>query len=88
MSAVGPITLESLSREFLRVCERAAVACARTMGQGERKHSDHVAVEAMRKAMDTIPMRGTVVIGAQRRLWAHVDQRATGATTVVTPAVR
>ncbi|MGH7785857.1 MAG: class II fructose-bisphosphatase [Candidatus Binatia bacterium] len=56
-----------LSREFLRVVEDAAIACARTMGQGERKYSDHVAVEAMRKAMDTLPMRGTVVIGEGER---------------------
>ncbi len=58
---------ELLSREFLRVVEDAAVACARTMGRGERKHSDGVAVEAMRKAMDTLPMRGTVVIGEGER---------------------
>jgi fructose-1,6-bisphosphatase class II len=37
------------------------------MGRGERKHSDAVAVEAMRKAMDTLPMRGTVVIGEGER---------------------
>ena len=60
-------SLESLSREFLRVAELAAVECARTMGQGDRRYSDHVAVEAMRKAMDTIPMRGTVVIGEGER---------------------
>jgi fructose-1,6-bisphosphatase class II len=58
---------EQLSREFLRVVEDAAVACARTMGQGARKHSDAVAVEAMRKAMDTLHMRGTVVIGEGER---------------------
>ena len=58
---------ELLSREFLRVVEDAAVACARTMGQGDRKHSDGVAVEAMRKAMDTLHMRGTVVIGEGER---------------------
>ena len=58
---------ELLSREFLRVVEDAAVACARTMGQGQRKHSDAVAVEAMRKAMDTLRMRGTVVIGEGER---------------------
>jgi len=58
---------ELLSREFLRVVEDAAVACARTMGQGARKHSDAVAVEAMRKAMDTLHMRGTVVIGEGER---------------------
>jgi fructose-1,6-bisphosphatase class II len=56
-----------LSREFLRVVEEAAVAAARTMGQGERKHSDAVAVEAMRKAMDSLPMRGEVVIGEGER---------------------
>src|SRR5262249_38470658 len=59
--------LERLSRDFLRVAEAAAVACARTMGQGERKYSDHVAVEAMRKEMDAIAMRGTVVIGEGER---------------------
>ena len=62
-----PTGIESLSREFLRVAESAAVACARTMGQGERRHSDHVAVEAMRKEMDLLPMRGTVVIGEGER---------------------
>ncbi len=61
------MTLEALSREFLRVSEQAAVEAARTMGQGKRKYSDHVAVEAMRKAMDSLPMRGTVVIGEGER---------------------
>jgi fructose-1,6-bisphosphatase/sedoheptulose 1,7-bisphosphatase-like protein len=67
MSTVVEQKVEQLSREFLRVCERAAVDCARTMGQGDRRHSDHVATEAMRKAMDEIPMRGTVVIGEGER---------------------
>ncbi|HSA91401.1 MAG TPA: class II fructose-bisphosphatase [Terriglobales bacterium] len=56
-----------LALEFLRVVEDAAIACAKTMGQGERKHSDHVAVEAMRRTMDTVPMRGTIVIGEGER---------------------
>jgi len=56
-----------LSREFLRVAEEAAVAAARTMGQGDRHHADQVAVEAMRKAMDRLPMRGEVVIGEGER---------------------
>ncbi|MBX3025766.1 class II fructose-bisphosphatase [bacterium] len=59
--------LQHLLREFLAVVEDAAVACARTMGQGDRKHSDAVAVEAMRKAMDRLSMRGTVVIGEGER---------------------
>ena len=53
--------------DFLRVVEAAAVASARTMGQGERKYSDHVAVETMRSVMDTIPMDGTIVIGEGER---------------------
>ena len=57
----------TLSREFLRVVEEAAIAAARTMGQGERKGSDRVAVEAMRQAMDSLAMRGTVVIGEGER---------------------
>jgi fructose-1,6-bisphosphatase class II len=61
------MSLENLSRDFLRVCEEAAIEAARTMGQGKRKYSDHVAVEAMRKAMDRLPMRGTVVIGEGER---------------------
>src|SRR2546425_7329687 len=61
------VNVERLSRDFLRVCEVAAVACARTRGQGDRRHSDHVATEAMRKQMDSIPMRGTVVIGEGER---------------------
>ena len=58
---------QMLSREFLRVVEEAAIAAARTMGTGDRHGSDQVAVEAMRKAMDTLPMRGEVVIGEGER---------------------
>jgi fructose-1,6-bisphosphatase/sedoheptulose 1,7-bisphosphatase-like protein len=56
-----------LSREFLRVVEESAIAAARTMGQGDRKFADQAAVEAMRKAMDSIPMNGTIVIGEGER---------------------
>src|SRR5215208_995999 len=56
-----------LGLDFLRVVESAAIACAQTMGQGDRKFSDHVAVEAMRKIMDTVPMRGEIVIGEGER---------------------
>ena len=56
-----------LSLDFLSVCEAAAIAAARTMGQGDRKYSDHVAVEAMREVMDTVPMRGRIVIGEGER---------------------
>jgi fructose-1,6-bisphosphatase class II len=56
-----------LALEFLRVTEAAAIESAKTMGQGDRKHSDHVAVEAMREVMDTVPMKGRIVIGEGER---------------------
>jgi fructose-1,6-bisphosphatase class II len=56
-----------LSLEFLRVVEQAAIACAHTMGQGDRHKSDQAAVEAMRTCMDTLPIDGTIVIGEGER---------------------
>jgi fructose-1,6-bisphosphatase class II len=56
-----------LGLDFLRVVEAAGIASAQTMGQGDRKYSDHVAVEAMREVMDTVPMRGEIVIGEGER---------------------
>lgn len=56
-----------LSLEFLRVVEQAAIACAHTMGQGDRHGSDRVAVEAMRRVMDSVPIDGTIVIGEGER---------------------
>jgi fructose-1,6-bisphosphatase II len=56
-----------LSLEFLRVVEQAAIACAHTMGQGDRHRSDQAAVEAMRKAMDGVDIDGTIVIGEGER---------------------
>jgi fructose-1,6-bisphosphatase class II len=56
-----------LSLEFLRVVEQAAIACAHTMGQGDRHLSDQAAVEAMRRELDTVPIDGTIVIGEGER---------------------
>ena len=56
-----------LSLDFLRVVEQAAIACAHTMGQGDRHKSDQVAVEAMRHEMDSVPIDGTIVIGEGER---------------------
>src|ERR1700730_15202604 len=60
-------TERELSLGLVGVCEAAANAAARTMGKGDRKYSDHVAVEAMREVMDTVPMRGEIVIGEGER---------------------
>jgi fructose-1,6-bisphosphatase class II len=56
-----------LALEFVRVVEDAAIASAHMMGQGDRKGADHVATEAMRRTMDSVPMRGTIVIGEGER---------------------
>ncbi|HKW89379.1 MAG TPA: class II fructose-bisphosphatase [Candidatus Acidoferrales bacterium] len=56
-----------LSLEFLRVVEQAAIAAAHTMGLGDRHKADAVAVEAMRREMDTVGMHGTIVIGEGER---------------------
>src|SRR5271167_3675940 len=56
-----------LALEFLRVVEEAAIASAKTMGQGDRRHSDQEATEAMRTVMDSVPMDGTIVIGEGER---------------------
>src|ERR1041385_5595792 len=56
-----------LALEFARVVEDAAIASAHTMGTGDRHRADQVATEAMRATMDTVPMRGTIVIGEGER---------------------
>src|SRR5579864_1102967 len=56
-----------LALEFARVVEDAAIASAHTMGTGDRHKADQVATEAMRATMDTVPMRGTIVIGEGER---------------------
>src|SRR6267154_1793902 len=56
-----------LALEFARVVDDAAIASAHTMGTGDRERADHVATEAMRNTMDTVPMRGTIVIGEGER---------------------
>lgn len=56
-----------LSLQLLRVVEHAAIACAHTMGYGDRHGSDRVAVEAMRQILDSVPIDGTIVIGEGER---------------------
>jgi fructose-1,6-bisphosphatase II len=58
---------EDLFLEFVRVVERSAISAARTMGQGDRRYSDQMAMEAMRKEMDTVDLEGAIVIGEGER---------------------
>jgi fructose-1,6-bisphosphatase II / sedoheptulose-1,7-bisphosphatase len=53
--------------EMVRVTEAAAVAASKLIGRGNEKAADHAAVEAMRAALNTLDMEGTVVIGEGER---------------------
>jgi fructose-1,6-bisphosphatase II len=57
----------NLALEVVRVTEAAALAAARLAGRGNAKGADQVAVEAMRRAFEVIPISGTVVIGEGER---------------------
>jgi fructose-1,6-bisphosphatase class II len=57
----------NLALEFVRVTEAAAIASARLMGRGDKNTADQEAVNAMRKALDSVNVRGTVVIGEGER---------------------
>ena len=53
--------------EMVRVTEAAAVAASKLIGRGDEKAADHAAVEAMRAALNTLDIDGTVVIGEGER---------------------
>ena len=53
--------------EMVRVTEAAAIAASSMIGRGDEKAADAAAVEAMRKAFDTLEIDGTVVIGEGER---------------------
>ena len=67
----GPAASSALDRilvlEMVRVTEAAAIAAARLIGRGDEKAADAAAVEAMRAALNELPMDGTVVIGEGER---------------------
>ena len=56
-----------LSLELIRVTEAAAIASARLMGRGDNNEADRLAVEAMRRAFDEIPIDARIVIGEGER---------------------
>jgi fructose-1,6-bisphosphatase II len=49
--------------ELVRVTEAGAMAAARWIGRGEKESADKAAVDAMRFVLDSVSMRGVVVIG-------------------------
>ncbi|HWA50244.1 MAG TPA: class II fructose-bisphosphatase [Dongiaceae bacterium] len=57
----------NLALEAVRVTEAAALAASRLMGRGDEKSADQAAVDAMRRALNDLPIDGTVVIGEGER---------------------
>src|SRR5215211_3075245 len=53
--------------EMVRVTEAAAIAASKWIGRGDNDAADDAAVEAMRAALNELPMDGTVVIGEGER---------------------
>jgi len=53
----------NIAMELVRVTEAGAMAAARWIGRGEKESADQAAVDAMRYVLDSVAMRGVVVIG-------------------------
>src|ERR1700720_3488408 len=56
-----------LTLEIVRVTDRAAVSAARLRGHGNKVAADQAPVDAMRRALNRIPIDGTIVIGEGER---------------------
>src|SRR5579859_5948595 len=57
----------NLALEAVRVTEAAALSASRLMGRGDEKAADQAAVDAMREALNSLAIEGTVVIGEGER---------------------
>jgi fructose-1,6-bisphosphatase II len=57
----------NLALEFVRITEAAALASSKHMGRGNEKAADQAAVDAMRRAFNSVRINGTVVIGEGER---------------------
>ncbi len=53
----------TLTMEFVRVTEAAAIKCGRHVGRGDKEGADQLAVDGMRQAFEKVHINGTVVIG-------------------------
>jgi len=53
----------NLALELVRVTEAAAMSAGRWVGRGDKEGGDGAAVDAMRQLINSLPMRGVVVIG-------------------------
>ena len=60
---VSEVPDRNLALELVRVTESAATFASRWIGRGDKNAADQAAVDAMRLMLDTVAMRGVVVIG-------------------------
>jgi fructose-1,6-bisphosphatase II / sedoheptulose-1,7-bisphosphatase len=67
MGSASHVLDRVLVLEMVRVTEAAAVAASKLVGRGNEKAADHAAVEAMRAALNSLEIDGTVVIGEGER---------------------
>ena len=67
MTIASSVLDRVLVLEMVRVTEAAAIAASKLVGRGDEKAADAAAVEAMRAALNELPMDGTVVIGEGER---------------------
>ena len=66
-SSFANVLERNLALEAVRVTEAAALSASRLMGRGDEKSADQAAVDAMRKALNSLNIDGTVVIGEGER---------------------
>ena len=67
MTEIIEIMDRNLALEAVRVTEAAALSASLLMGRGDEKAADQAAVDAMRKALNSLSIDGTVVIGEGER---------------------
>ncbi len=63
LSVQGQAPDRNLALELVRVTEAAALAAARWVGRGDKNGADGAAVDAMRRLVGSVSMKGVVVIG-------------------------
>ncbi len=66
-AAASSVLDRVLVLEMVRVTEAAAISASKLIGRGDEKAADAAAVEAMRAALNELPLDGTVVIGEGER---------------------
>ncbi len=67
MTEIIEIMDRNLALEAVRVTEAAALSASLLMGRGDEMAADQAAVDAMRKALNSLSIDGTVVIGEGER---------------------